>query len=57
MSDATYLVLVVAFFLVAAGLLRACERVIGDDQPGEAADAAPVDPPAEAQLPTGVPTS
>ena len=33
MSDLIYVALVVAFFAVAAGLVRACEAVIGPDEP------------------------
>ncbi len=47
MSDLIYLALVVAFFALAAGLVRACEHIIGDDAPatGRAvSDAAPAEP-------------
>ena len=35
MSDIIYLVLVIGFFAVAMVLLRACERIIGDDDAAE----------------------
>ena len=35
MSDVLYLVLVIGFFALAAVLLRACERIIGDDESAE----------------------
>ncbi len=49
MGDVIFLSLVVAFFTLAAGFVRACERIIGPDEPvaGRAADPTPapaVDP-------------
>lgn len=46
MSDLIYLAVIVGFFALAFGLLRACERIIGPDapattSPGAAAPAAP----------------
>lgn len=35
MSDVLYLVLVIGFFAVAMGLLRACGRIIGNDDNSE----------------------
>jgi hypothetical protein len=31
MADAVFLILTVAFFAAALGLVRACERVVGDE--------------------------
>ncbi len=36
MSDLIFVALVVAFFAAAAGLVRACEHVIGPDEPATA---------------------
>lgn len=36
MSDLIYVALVVAFFAVAAALVRACEHIIGPDEPATA---------------------
>lgn len=33
MSDLIFLALVLAFFALAAGLVRACEHIIGPDEP------------------------
>ena len=45
MSDLIYLAIIVGFFAVAFGLLRACERIIGPDPvPTTGADAAPATP-------------
>lgn len=38
MSDLIYLAVVVGFFAVAFGLLRACEHIIGPDTTAPAAD-------------------
>ena len=38
MSDLIYLALVAAFFAASAGLLRACEHIIGPDTTAPAAD-------------------
>ena len=40
MSDLIYLAVVVGFFAVAFGLLRACEHIIGPDTTTPAADTA-----------------
>lgn len=40
MSDLLYLVLVVAFFAAAAGLVSVCERIIGPDEPTPATEPA-----------------
>ena len=31
MSDVVFLTVIVAFFAVAAGFVRACDRIVGDD--------------------------
>ncbi len=36
MSDLIFVALVVAFFAVAAALVRACEHIIGPDEPAAA---------------------
>lgn len=42
MSDVIYLLVLVAFFAAAAGLVNLCQRVIGDD---DAVTTAPTTPP------------
>lgn len=44
MSDLIYLALVVAFFAAAAGLVRACEHIIGPDDPTPQRDAVASEP-------------
>ena len=41
MSDLIYVALVVGFFAVAVALVRACEHIIGPDDPAAAASATP----------------
>lgn len=41
MSDLIYLGAIVGFFVVAFGLLRACERIIGPDTPVATTTGAP----------------
>jgi hypothetical protein len=41
MSDLIYLGVIVGFFVVAFGLLRACERIIGPDTPVATTTGAP----------------
>lgn len=48
MSDLIYLVVIVGFFALAFGLLRACERIIGPETPTVASTATPAAEPAEA---------
>lgn len=42
MSDLIYLAVIVGFFAVAFGLLRACEHIIGPDTTTASAPATPV---------------
>ena len=45
MSDLIFLAIIVGFFAVAFGLLRACERIIGPDPaPTAGIDASPATP-------------
>jgi hypothetical protein len=48
MSDLIYLAVIVGFFAVAFGLLRACEHIIGPDTTSAAAAPAPAAEPVEA---------
>jgi hypothetical protein len=41
LGDAVFVAITVAFFALALALLRACERIVGDDQPAPTAEAAP----------------
>ena len=50
MSDVIFLLVVVGFFALAVGLLRACERIIGPDAPVSVAAV----PPAAAAEPVEV---
>ena len=47
MSDLIFLAIVVAFFAVAVGLMRACESIIGPDEPTTATTPAPASEPVE----------
>lgn len=48
MSDLIYVALVVAFFAVAMVLVRACEHIIGPDEPAATPGGATTPEPAEA---------
>ena len=47
MSDLIYLAVIVGFFALAFGLLRACERIIGPDTTRPSAAEAPAAEPVE----------
>lgn len=47
MSDLIYLAVIVGFFAVAFGLLRACEHIIGPDTTPAAVPPTPADEPFE----------
>lgn len=47
MSDLIYLAVIVGFFALAFGLLRACEHIIGPDAPASSSTSAPATPAAD----------